>query len=66
MFALGIKPGDKLAQEYGIECHPTGSIVVDDNLQLGPRMCMRSWECVRQSIAPGSTFFSFHVFVSII
>lgn len=68
IYAIGIKPRDELAQASGIECHPRGGIVVDDNLQTSAPDVYAIGECASWKgnyyglIAPGSTF---HFFLGI-
>ena len=63
IYAIGIKPRDELAQASGIECHPRGGIVVDDNLQTSASDVYAIGECASWKgnyyglIAPGSRFF---------
>jgi nitrite reductase (NAD(P)H) len=60
IYAIGIKPRDELAQASGIECHPRGGIVVDDNLQTSAPDVYAIGECASWKgnyyglIAPGS------------
>jgi nitrite reductase (NAD(P)H) len=62
IYAIGIKPRDELAQASGIECHPRGGIVVDDNLQTSASDVYAVGECASWKgnyyglIAPGSRF----------
>uniref|UniRef100_Q9UVH8 Nitrite reductase [NAD(P)H] n=1 Tax=Hebeloma cylindrosporum TaxID=76867 RepID=Q9UVH8_HEBCY len=59
IYAIGIKPRDELAQASGIECHPRGGIVVDDNLQTSAPDVYAIGECASWKgnyyglIAPG-------------
>ena len=60
IYAIGIKSQDELAQASGIECHPRGGIVVDDNLQTSTPDVYAIGECASWKgnyyglIAPGS------------
>ena len=66
IYAIGIKPRDELGQASGIECHPRGGIIVDDNLQTSAPDVYAIGECASWKgnyyglIAPGSMACFFH------
>jgi nitrite reductase (NAD(P)H) len=66
IYAIGIKPRDELGQASGIECHPRGGIVVDDNLQTSAPDVYAIGECASWKgnyyglIAPGSKSYFVH------
>jgi nitrite reductase (NAD(P)H) len=45
IYAIGITPRDELAKAAGIECHPRGGVVVNDNLQTSVQDIYAIGEC---------------------